>query len=158
MNFHRPFGVYGILVGDGKLLVIHKGGGPYKNRWDLPGGNLEERESLVEALQREFVEETGLQIEVLSQVGAFDFLIETDWRQGTLVHHIAILYLVKTLGGSISVPEKFDGQDSLGASWVSLENMLESNASPIVLKAKECLSSHSDNLEVITYRDWKVKL
>ena len=78
MNFHRPFGVYGILVDEGKLLVIHKGGGPYKNRWDLPGGNLEERESLVEALYREFREETGFQIEVQSQVGAYDFLIETD--------------------------------------------------------------------------------
>ncbi len=158
MNFHRPFGVYGILVNEGKLMVIHKGGGPYKNRWDLPGGNLEERETLLEALHREFIEETGLQIEVLSQVGAFDFLIETDWRQGTLVHHIGILYLVKAVGGSICIPEKFDGQDSLGAAWVSLEDMLESNASPLVLKAKECLSSHINSLEATTYREWKVKL
>lgn len=34
-KFHRAFGVYGILAEDGKLLMINKNGGPYKNRFDL---------------------------------------------------------------------------------------------------------------------------
>jgi len=39
-TFHRAFGTYGIYYNDGKLLVIHKQGGPYTYRYDLPGGSL----------------------------------------------------------------------------------------------------------------------
>ena len=45
-KYHRAFGVYGIYVEAGKLLVINKNGGPYINRFDLPGGSLEEGETL----------------------------------------------------------------------------------------------------------------
>ena len=33
------FGVYGICIKDNKLLCIKKERGPYKNRFDLPGGS-----------------------------------------------------------------------------------------------------------------------
>ena len=36
-TFHRAFGTYGIYYNEGKLLVIHKQGGPYTYRYDLPG-------------------------------------------------------------------------------------------------------------------------
>jgi 8-oxo-dGTP pyrophosphatase MutT (NUDIX family) len=44
--------------------VIHKNGGPYINRFDLPGGTVEPDESLFKAIHREFAEETGITIEV----------------------------------------------------------------------------------------------
>lgn len=47
---HRPFGVYGVALKDNKLLVIQKKGGPYDNRFDLPGGSLELNEDLNQAL------------------------------------------------------------------------------------------------------------
>ncbi len=49
-KYHRAFGVYGIYAKDGKLLVILKNGGPYIHRYDLPGGSLEDGESLQEAM------------------------------------------------------------------------------------------------------------
>ena len=39
-NVHRAFGVYGIIVINNKLVVIKKNGGPYINRFDLPGGSV----------------------------------------------------------------------------------------------------------------------
>ena len=51
--------LYGICLDDGKLLVINKSGA-YINRYDLPGGNLEDGEALSEAMKREFLKETGL--------------------------------------------------------------------------------------------------
>ncbi|WP_420493492.1 NUDIX domain-containing protein [Rossellomorea marisflavi] len=54
-KYHRAFGVYGIYAKDGKLLVILKNGGPYIHRFDLPGGSLEDGESLNEAMKREFL-------------------------------------------------------------------------------------------------------
>ncbi|TKI82071.1 DNA mismatch repair protein MutT, partial [Bacillus wiedmannii] len=46
-NFHRAFGVYGICIENNNLLVIDKIKGPYRNRYDLPGGSLEDGESLL---------------------------------------------------------------------------------------------------------------
>lgn len=47
-------GVYGVYIKDNKLLCIRKERGPYKNRFDLPGGSQKEYESLTETLVREF--------------------------------------------------------------------------------------------------------
>ncbi|PWW06555.1 NUDIX domain-containing protein [Paenibacillus cellulosilyticus] len=75
--FHRHIGVYGICMENNHLLVIRKMCGPYKGRYDLPGGRLENAESLH---IREFREETG------STVLASPLVLQAvDWsRSGTL--------------------------------------------------------------------------
>lgn len=55
------------------LLVINKNSGPYINRFDLPGGSLEDGETLSEAMKREFLEETGIEIEIIKNIGVTDF-------------------------------------------------------------------------------------
>lgn len=153
---HRAFGVYGLLVKDHQLLVINKNGGPYINRYDLPGGSLEDGEVLADAMRREFREETGLEIEILQNIGVIDFKLPWLWRSFTDVHHIAVYYTVKAIGGAITVPEQFDGQDSLGAVWVSEQDVTPDNASPLVLKAFDWIRSAQLGIEAETYDAWTV--
>lgn len=47
------FGCYGIIGNRKELVVIKKLGGPYINRYDLPGGSLEDGEELDKAVIRE---------------------------------------------------------------------------------------------------------
>ncbi|CAN7280572.1 NUDIX hydrolase [Rossellomorea sp. LjRoot5] len=155
-KYHRAFGVYGIYIEDGKLLVIHKNGGPYINRFDLPGGSLEEGESLAEAMRREFLEETGIEIEIEKQIGVIDFKFPSVWRDFTNVHHIAVYYSVRKTGGEIGIPEQFEGQDSLGAVWVSEHEVSRENASPLVMKAFECLKTNELGLNAEVYEEWEV--
>lgn len=155
-RYHRALGVYGICLKNGKLLVINKNDGPYINRYDLPGGSLEEGESLSEAMKREFLEETGFEIEIEDNIGTIDFKLPWLWRDFTDVHHIAIYYSVKNIGGELSVPEQFDGQDSLGALWISEKDASIDNASPLVLKAFEWLRTKKLDIDTIIYEDWKV--
>lgn len=157
LNFHRAIGVYGICVHENKLLVIQKNGGPYINRYDLPGGNLEAGESLEEGVQREFLEETGLLVDVLEHVATADFMIHTNWREGTAVHHVAIFYLVEQIGGAICKPLPFEGQDSLGAVWITEGEATKKNSSPLVLKAFEWLSTNTVSVEATYYENWEVK-
>ncbi len=98
-NFHRAFGVYGICEQNNRLLVIKKNAGPYINRYDLPGGNLEEKESLSEALKREVLEETGYKVNIIRQLGVADFVLPWSWRDFSHVHHIAVFYEVEIQGG-----------------------------------------------------------
>jgi len=156
-RYHRAFGVYGIYVEDAKLLVINKNSGPYKNRFDLPGGSLEEGETLSEAMKREFLEETGLEIEIEENIGVVDFKLPWLWNEFTDVHHIAVFYLVKKVGGKITkTPEQFEGQDSLGAVWISEKEALLDHASPLVLKAFEWLKTKDLGVDAKVYNDWNV--
>lgn len=49
--------VGGLIVDDGRILLVYEDG-----RWLLPGGEVERRETLEEALTREVREETGLTV------------------------------------------------------------------------------------------------
>jgi ADP-ribose pyrophosphatase YjhB (NUDIX family) len=154
---HRAFGVYGICSEGDKLLVINKSRGPYINRFDLPGGSLEESEGLTEAMKREFVEETGLTAAIQEQIGVQDFIFPVKWKGFTHVHHIAVFYLVKRIGGELAEPEQFDGQDSLGAEWISEEDITADNSSPLVIKAMEWLKSRKLDLETQYFENWVIK-
>jgi ADP-ribose pyrophosphatase YjhB (NUDIX family) len=68
-DFLRPdyLGVFGLLEEpQGILLVANRRvlGGRPQVVWDLPGGGVEARETLEEALRREMIEETSLEVSV----------------------------------------------------------------------------------------------
>ncbi|GAW40577.1 hypothetical protein SH203_00976 [Brevundimonas sp. SH203] len=63
---HRPV-AFGVVERDGLIACVRveRAAGPY---FDLPGGGLDLEETEVEALRREFVEETGLTIAPLNRI------------------------------------------------------------------------------------------
>jgi len=54
----------GILMrGNGDVLLAQRPGGkPYAGYWEFPGGKVEQGETIIDALRREFVEELGIVI------------------------------------------------------------------------------------------------
>jgi 8-oxo-dGTP diphosphatase len=65
-------GVGGVVIADGRALLIRRGSEPLKGEWSIPGGTLEVGETLGEGLARELREETGLEVKVLELIEAFD--------------------------------------------------------------------------------------
>ena len=55
--------VTGIVIEDGRLLLLNQDTPNTGRSWSLPGGKLEEGETLAGALVREMKEETGLDVE-----------------------------------------------------------------------------------------------
>jgi 8-oxo-dGTP diphosphatase len=53
-------GVGGFLAREGRLLVVRKSYGPSKGQWTIPSGYVERGETVVEAIEREVKEETGV--------------------------------------------------------------------------------------------------
>ena len=62
----KPFSVCvdGILVKGGKILFLKRNVEPFKGYWHVVGGHVEENETLKQALEREFKEETDLDVDV----------------------------------------------------------------------------------------------
>ncbi len=54
-----------------RVLLVRRGGEPFKGSWALPGGFVHENESLEEAARRELAEETGVRDVYLEQLYTF---------------------------------------------------------------------------------------
>ena len=79
---------------DALLMVRHEMGD--KDLWAPPGGGVEYGETLEDALQREFLEETGL------VVSAGKFLFGCEFLQKPL-HAIELFFEVKRVSGNLHV-------------------------------------------------------
>lgn len=89
------YGAYGIVLRDSKILLIQKTTGPYKGRWDLPGGGIEFGESPEMAFKRELLEETALSTESVELFTTLSSLVEYESEDKSYIfHHIGILYNV----------------------------------------------------------------
>ena len=160
MKIKQHFGVYGVCLQDGKLLCIEKTRGPYRHRFDLPGGSQEIGEGLTETLKREVLEETGYAISFYSKPRIYDVLVQEE-GQNFAVHHIMSFYdiVLDFKGSQKPLPQEvLDGSnDSVNAIWLNLEEITAENASPLVLKVKAELRGFPE-LELTSYRNWKVKM
>ncbi len=79
---------------DRLLMVRHRGIGPTNTFWCPPGGGSQFGEAAPDALIREFMEETGLEIEI------GDMLFVNEFRQPPL-HAIELFFTVNAVGGTL---------------------------------------------------------
>ena len=100
--------------------------------YDLPGGGVEYGESFEETLKREFIEETGLEINSLKFIQNNYLTIEykDDAGEEKGLHHVGIYYFVD-VKMSNNIKTNADGEDSLGAEYIGIEDILNIDISPI---------------------------
>lgn len=82
------------ITEEGLLLVHHTALGKHGSLWAPPGGGMEYGENAHEALKREFMEETNLEIEV------GEFLFVHEYLDPPL-HGIELFFEVKITGGEL---------------------------------------------------------
>ncbi len=102
----RPVvGIGGVVIEQGRALLIRRGGEPLRGQWSIPGGYLELGESLKDGVARELLEETGLQVLVLDLIEVFDRVYhdpdETNPRnlEGPKFHFVIVDYLCERISG-----------------------------------------------------------
>lgn len=87
--------VCGICIKENALLLVrHKNIGISGFLWAPPGGGMEYEESARECLKREFLEETGLEVEVKNLLFVYEFLSPP-------FHAIELFFLTKDKGGTL---------------------------------------------------------
>lgn len=97
------------------VLLVKRGGEPYKGFWAIPGGFLRSDETLEEAAARELWEETGIRPKALEQFHAFG-AVNRDPRERVVT--IAYLALVPLCDQSIRADT-----DACDAVWIALHEL-----------------------------------
>jgi 8-oxo-dGTP diphosphatase len=99
-----------------KVLLIRRAQEPLKGEWSLPGGAVELGETLEEAIRREVLEETGLRVEPVDVVKAFD-RISRDTEGRVRYHYVLVDFLCRVTGGVDCAKAVACATDALEARW-----------------------------------------
>lgn len=104
------------------LLVKHKPekGGFWRGKWICPGGKLELGETIGDGIKREVKEETGLEIELIKPLPAFDRIVKS--ADGIDLHVVYIDYVAKVAVGELKADSDVGEalwieKDELGRVW-----------------------------------------
>lgn len=91
-------GVGGVVIVDSRAVLVRRGSAPLKGEWSIPGGRLELGETLVEGVQRELREETGLEVRVLELLDVFERIVPEE-RARPQYHFVILDYLCEAASG-----------------------------------------------------------
>lgn len=110
-------GVSGLVVRDGKVLLIRRRNEPFRDHWSLPGGGVEPGEHLRDAVRREVFEETGLHVDVGNIAG---------YREGLEpFHYVVIAFHCVETGGELCA-----GDDAVDCEFVEPAEILNRTVTP----------------------------
>lgn len=98
-----------------KLLLIERKHNPFAGSWALPGGFVEENETLEQAIERELMEETGIKVSNLEQFRAYSSL-NRDPRQRTITM-IFVAVLNQFPDNAVA------GDDAANLKWFPIDNL-----------------------------------
>jgi 8-oxo-dGTP diphosphatase len=106
----------GAIVRDahGRLLLARRGPAARNEvgAWEFPGGMVTFGETLVNAIQRELLEEYGIEIRITGLLGVFDHILPDEHQ-----HWVSATYLAEHVSGEASVIEP---DKCTGVGWYDL--------------------------------------
>lgn len=115
-----------IEIGEGEILLIERKNPPFG--WALPGGFVEEGESLEEAAVREAKEETGLNVTLLRQFHTY-----SDPSRDPRFHTVSTVFIARGEGKMAA------GDDAKRAEIFSLSDL-----PPLVFDHSKILSDYKE--------------
>ena len=86
----------------GKILLVRRANDPQRGKWTLPAGFVDAGEDPAEAVRRECLEETGLEVRVTDLV---DVLFGQEHPRGS---HLLIVYRAEIVAGTLRPGDDVD--------------------------------------------------
>lgn len=120
-----------IMQKGSKVLMVRRKNDPFKGMLALPGGFVNEGETVEDAVRREVLEETSLEIEPVDILGVY-----SDPNRDPRMHTMTVVFVAIVTGGDEKAKD-----DAAGLEWVELADI------------EEAAFDHAQILA--DYRQWK---
>jgi mutator protein MutT len=128
-------GVYGIAVREGHILLIQYQEGRHVGQFDLPGGGIENGETIEQALRREIHEEVSMSFSTMKLVDNVTATSEFFENETQLVfHRIAMIYEISDLVA-------LDHPSEMQHSWVKLTDLPQLAKTPLLAQVMKVLNT-----------------
>ncbi|MEO9295898.1 MAG: NUDIX hydrolase [Nitrososphaera sp.] len=105
--------VDGVLQRGSKILMVRRKKEPFQGRLALPGGFVNEGETVEDAFRREVLEETSLEVEPIDILGVY-----SDPERDPRKHTMSVVFVGLILGGA----EKA-GDDAGSLEWIDIAGL-----------------------------------
>lgn len=117
-----------------KVLLIQRGGNPYRGMWALPGGFMDMNETIEECARRELYEETGIRDVYMDQFRMFSSVYRDP--RGRVVS-MAFVALLRPDENEVAA-----GDDAAAARWFDVDKLpqLAFDHSAVIRGAREHLA------------------
>lgn len=110
-------GVGVVVLKDGEVLLVKRGGPPLQGKWSLPGGLVELGETTERAAVREVEEECGLKVRLLGIAGVIDRITRDD-QSRVRYHWVLVDYAAVPEAGTAHA-----GSDAAEVRWVPVGDL-----------------------------------
>ncbi|MEK7131313.1 MAG: non-canonical purine NTP pyrophosphatase [Patescibacteria group bacterium] len=140
-SFKQMVAPVGILIKNKKMLMTKRRDlrPEFNNKWEFPGGGVEDGESIIQCLKREIKEETGYNIQVVEQLPD---ILTVDSKFNYQVH--LILYICKIKSGQFKPADA----ETCGHGWFTYKNALKMTMLPL---NKKSIQSKNNNKIIKKY-------
>ena len=101
-----------VVIQNGKALLIQRGINPNRGAWQIPGGYVEADEQIVDAVEREVLEEAGVVAKISDVIGIRHAL-------GEPTANIYVAFRLDLISGE----PQYDGDETLDAGFFSMEEI-----------------------------------
>ena len=102
-----------IIQNSTSILLVKRSKDPFKNQFALPGGFVNEGETIEEAIKREVYEETSLEIHPIDVLGVY-----SDPKRDPRGHMMTVVFIVLIIKGNPNA-----GDDAKEISWIPIEKI-----------------------------------
>jgi len=109
-----------IIFEENGLIMVKRNTEPFKGDYALPGGRVEEKETLKDAIVREVKEETGLDVNPFAMLGVYD-----DVNRDPRGRIISVVFLCRPLDVIKQEDFKFDKNEISEVVVLPLKELVE---------------------------------
>lgn len=137
----------GIVIVNGKLLLIHTNLGDYK----FPGGGLKKDEDYISALKREILEECGYDVDTVGDCVCETIEQSYDKFESNKIFRMISLYFICDINLDnkyVRNLDSYEEEQQFSEEFIEIEKAIENN--------KNLLSSDSDNINPWLARETNV--
>ena len=101
-----------------EVLLVKRANAPSQGEWSLPGGVVETGERLEEAVVREVLEESGLDVEAVARVEVLDHIVRDLDSDRIRFHYVLIDFVCRVTGGALEC-----ATDALDVEWCPVDDL-----------------------------------